>query len=105
MTTFDEREKAFERKFAQDQELKFKAEMRCSKLVGEWAAEKLGLTGAAAEAYAKEVCRADLAEKGHEDVFRKIRKDFDDRNIAVSDAEIRKRMEEVRASVLAEFGC
>lgn len=105
MTTFDEREKAFEKKFAHDQEIKFKAEMRCSKLVGGWAAAKLGLTGADAEAYAKEVCRADLAEKGQEDVFRKIRKDFDAKGVTISDSEIRQKMAEVRASVLAEFDC
>jgi hypothetical protein len=94
MTTFDEREKAHEKKFVLDQELKFRAEARRNKLLGEWAAQKLGLTGAAVDEYVKAVRKADLLQKGDEDVFRKIRKDFDEKGVAVSDAELRKTMQE-----------
>ena len=77
MTTFDRREEGFEKKFALDEELRFKATARRNKLVGLWAAEKLGLTGSAAEDYAHAVVRSDFDEPGEEDVFRKIRADFD----------------------------
>ena len=92
MTTFEDREKAFEKKFVLDQELKFKAEARRNKMLAEWAAGKLGLTGPAVEDYVKAVRKADLAEKGDHDVFRKIRKDFDDKGVAVADEDIRKAM-------------
>lgn len=72
MTTFDEREKGYEKKFALDQDLKFRAEARRNKLLGEWAAAKLGIMGAALEDYVRAVLKADLEEKGDEDVFRKI---------------------------------
>ncbi len=81
MTTFDKREEGFEKKFAHDEELKFKAAARRNKLLGLWAAEKLGLTGAAVDAYAKEVVVADFEEAGDEDVFRKLRKDFDAKGV------------------------
>lgn len=89
MTTFDEREKSFEKKFAMDQELRFKAESRRNRLLGEWAGAKLGLSGTDLDEYVRAVRKADLAEKGDEDVFRKIRKDFDDKGVAVTDAELR----------------
>jgi hypothetical protein len=89
MTTFDEREAAFERKFAHDEELRFRALARRNKLLGLWAAEKLGKTGTDAEEYAKAVVRADFEEAGHEDVFRKVRGDLD---ASVSDEEIRSQM-------------
>ncbi len=92
MTTFDEREKAFEKKFALDQDLKFRAESRRNKMVAEWAAAKLGLSGAAIEDYIKAVRKADLQEKGDDDVFRKIRGDFDAKSLKVSDSEIRDAM-------------
>ena len=92
MTTFDEREKAFEKKFAMDQDLKFRAESRRNKMVAEWAAAKLGLSGAAVEDYIKAVRKADLQEKGDDDVFRKIRRDFDAKGVSVSDVEIRDAM-------------
>lgn len=92
MTTFDEREKSFEKKFAMDQDLKFRSESRRNKMVAEWAGGKLGLTGAALEDYVKAVRKADLEEKGDDDVFRKIRKDMDAKNIAVTDKEIREAM-------------
>ncbi|KAB2913143.1 MAG: DUF1476 domain-containing protein [Hyphomicrobiaceae bacterium] len=103
MTTFDDRERSYEKKFALDQELKFKAEARRNKMVGEWAAGKLGLTGAAQEDYVKAVRKADLAEKGDEDVFRKIRKDFDDKGIAVPDAELRRVLHDMLGKAVAQI--
>lgn len=76
MTTFDKREEGFEKKFALDEELMFKAAARRNKLLGLWAAEKLGLSGADAEAYAKSVVMADFQEAGDDDVFRKIKADL-----------------------------
>jgi hypothetical protein len=92
MTTFEERERAFEKKFALDQDLKFRSESRRNKMVAEWAAAKLGISGPALEDYIKAVRRADLEEKGDDDVFRKIRGDLDAKSIAVSDIEIREAM-------------
>ena len=76
MTTFDERERGYENKFAFDADLKFRAESRRNKAVAEWAGAKLGLTGEALEAYIKDVRKADLAEKGDNDVFRKVQGDL-----------------------------
>ncbi len=95
MTTFDKRQEGFEKKFAHDEELRFKATARRNKLLGLWAAEKMGLTGAEAEAYAKDVVAADFEEAGDDDVFRKIRADLDARKIAQSDHQIRRTMEEL----------
>lgn len=92
MTTFDERQKGFEKKFAMDQDLKFRAESRRNKMMAEWAAAKLGITGAALDDYVKAVRKADLEEKGDDDVFRKIRKDLDAKSVAVTDNEIRETM-------------
>lgn len=92
MTTFDEREKAFEKKFALDQDLKFRAESRRNKMVAEWAAVKLGITGPDVEDYIKAVRRADLQSKGDEDVFQKLRGDFDAKGISITDTEIREAM-------------
>jgi hypothetical protein len=95
MTTFDKRQDAFEAKFAHDEELRFKAEARRNKLLGLWAAEKLGKTGQAAQDYAKTVVAADFEEAGHEDVFRKIRTDFDAAGVEQSDHQIRRTMDEL----------
>ena len=97
MSTFDKREEAFEKKFAHDEELLFKATARRNKLLGLWAAEKLGKSAADADAYAKEVIAADFEEAGDEDVFRKIRKDFDAAGVAQSDHQIRRTMEDLLA--------
>ncbi|MFZ5609142.1 MAG: DUF1476 domain-containing protein [Pseudomonadota bacterium] len=108
MTTFDNREKGFENKFAHDEELRFKAEMRRNKLLGLWAAELMGLSGPEAAAYAKEIVRADLREAGDEDVFAKLKSDFDARGIDMSNHRLRKMMEEkmaeARRQVVAEAG-
>lgn len=95
MSNMDNRGKAFEDKFAHDEGLRFKAEARRNKLLGLWAAEKLGHTGEAASAYAKEVIRSDFDEPGEEDVFRKIRGDFDRAGVSQSDHQIRRTMEDL----------
>lgn len=104
MTTFDKRQEGFEAKFAHDEELKFKATARRNKLLGLWAAEKLGLSGEQAEAYAKTVVKADFEEPGDEDVFRKVRSDFDARGVDQSDHQIRRTMEELMAKAVTELG-
>lgn len=101
-TTFDKREEGFEKQFAHDEELKFKAAARRNKLLGQWAAEKLGLIGGAAEAYAKDVVIADFQEVGDQDVFRKVRADFDAKKLTISDEEIRRVMDELMAKAVAE---
>ncbi|WP_201026354.1 DUF1476 domain-containing protein [Paramesorhizobium deserti] len=103
MTGMDDRKDAFEKKFAHDAELKFKAEARRNKLLGLWAAEKLGKTGEDADAYAKEVVVADFEEAGDEDVFRKIRADFDAAGVQQSDHQIRRTMEEFLAEAVRQI--
>ena len=103
MTTFDEREKSFEKKFAHDQDLKFKAESRRNKMVAEWAAGKLGLTGPAVDDYVKAVRKADLAEKGDDDVIRKVAKDLADKGVSMSDADLRKRMQDFLAAAVEQI--
>ncbi len=103
MTSFDDREKAYEKKFAHDAELKFKASARRNKLLGIWAAEKMGLTGDEVDNYAKAVVLSDLEEPGDEDVFRKIRGDFDDAGIDQSDHQIRRTMEELMDEAVAQI--
>lgn len=103
MTTFDERQKGFEKKFAHDADLKFRAESRRNKMIAEWAGGKLGLTGAALEDYVKAVRKADLAEKGDGDVIRKILKDLTDKGIKSSEAEIAKLMGDFLAKAVGEI--
>lgn len=95
MSTFDQRKDAFENKFAHDEELRFKATARRNKLLGLWAAEKLGKTGAEADAYAKSVVVADFEEAGDEDVVRKVKGDFVTGGITVADEEVRRVMTEL----------
>ena len=103
MTTFEEREKGFERKFAHDEELKFKATARRNRLIGLWAADKMGLFGDEAQAYAREVIKADLAEPGDEDVFRKVRADFDAKGVRQSDHQIRRMIGEMMAEAVRQI--
>jgi hypothetical protein len=103
MTTFDKRQEGFEKKFAHDEELRFKASARRNKLLGMWAAEKLGLSGAEAEGYAKEVVAADFEEAGDNDVFNKVRKDFDAKGITQSDHQIRRTMDELMEQAIAQI--
>jgi hypothetical protein len=103
MTTFNNREKAFENKFAHDADLKFKAESRRNKMLAEWAGAKLGLTGSALEDYVKAVRKADLQEAGDNDVFRKLKADLDAKGVGVSDADLSKQMGEFLAKAVAEI--
>jgi hypothetical protein len=103
MSTFDKREEGFEKKFAHDEELRFKAHARRNKIVGLWAAEKLGLAGAAAEAYAKDVVTADLDKPDSDGVFGKLRRDFDAKGVAQSDHQIRRSLDEAMAAAMAEI--
>ena len=91
MSTFDDRENAFENMFAHDAEMQFKADARRNKLLGLWAAELLGKTGADADDYAKEVVKSDFEEAGHEDVYRKVSGDLGDK---ADEATIRAKMQE-----------
>jgi hypothetical protein len=103
MSGFDKRREGYESKFAHDQDLKFKATARRNKLLGLWAAEKLGISGEAADAYAKEVVKADFEEAGDDDVFRKVRKDFDAKSVDVSDHQIRREMEDLMAKAVEQI--
>ena len=103
MNEMKDRQEGFERKFAHDEELRFKAAARRNKALGLWAAEKLGKSGAEAEAYAKEVVVADIEEAGDHDVFRKIRRDFDAAGVAQSDHQIRRTMDEMMAQAIEDI--
>ncbi|MFN3971469.1 MAG: DUF1476 domain-containing protein [Gemmobacter sp.] len=104
MTSFDERERAFETKFAHDAEMQFKAEARCNKLLGLWAAGLMGISGEEAEAYARTVVMADFEEAGHEDVVRKVAADLGDK---ASPDDIRAKLAELlpvaKAQLMSEF--
>ncbi|MDR3421529.1 MAG: DUF1476 domain-containing protein [Xanthobacteraceae bacterium] len=102
MTTFDKREEAFEQQFAHDEELKFKATARRNKLLGHWAAEKLGLTGAEADSYALSVVMTDI-EPGVHDVMGKIRKDFAAKGVVQSDHQIGRAMTELMEKAIADI--
>ncbi|MSP82357.1 MAG: DUF1476 domain-containing protein [Alphaproteobacteria bacterium] len=95
MSSFDKRQKDSENKFRHDQELQFKATNRRNKLLGQWAAELMGLSGDAASAYAMAVVQADFEEKGDADVIRKILKDVTAKGIAIDEHKVRKRMDEL----------
>ncbi|MBB04447.1 MAG: aldolase [Pseudooceanicola sp.] len=105
MSTFDDRENAFENKYAHDQEMQFRAEARRNKLLGLWAAELMGKTGEDADAYAREVVKADFEEAGHEDVVRKVAGDLG--SLASAD-EIRSKLEQLigvaKAQLMEEKG-
>jgi len=103
MSTFDDREKAFETKFAHDEELKFKAEARRNKIIAEWAAGHMGMAGAEVEDYVKAVRRADFEEAGSEDVVRKISADFAGKGVRISDDEIRLKLIEFLAQAVSEI--
>ncbi len=92
MSSFDDRGRGEEKKYELSQELEFKAQARRNKLLGLWAADLMGISGPAADEYAKSVVAADFEEKGDEDVFRKVRGDFDAKGVAQSDHQIRSRM-------------
>ncbi|MGX9572713.1 DUF1476 domain-containing protein [Mesorhizobium sp. f-mel] len=103
MSSMKDREEGFERKFAIDEELRFKAAARRNKALGLWAAEKLGKAGDDAEAYARQVVLADIQEAGDHDVFRKIRKDFDEAGVVQSDHQIRRTMDDLMAQAIEQI--
>jgi hypothetical protein len=102
MSSFNDRERAEERKFQLSQELEFKAQARRNKRLGLWAAGLMGLSGADADAYAGTVVAADMAEAGDHDVFKKVRADFDAKGVAQSDHQLRARMDALLAEARAE---
>jgi hypothetical protein len=95
MTQFDNREKAFESKYAHDQELAFKVMARRNKLLGLWAAGEMGLSGDAAAEYAKDVVKSDFQEAGDDDVFRKVKADLDGKQLGITDHRLRKQMDDL----------
>jgi hypothetical protein len=102
MTTFDKREDGFEKKFALDEEQKFKAEARRNRLLGLWAAEKLAMSADAATAYAKEVVAADFEEAGDGDVARKVMADLGAKGVAITEAQLRVKMDELMAQAIMQ---
>ena len=102
MTTFDKREEGFEKKYALDEEQKFKAEARRDRLLGLWVAEKLGMTGDAANAYAKEVVAADFEEAGDGGVVRKVTADLAAKSVAMTEPQLRVKMDELMATAIAQ---
>jgi hypothetical protein len=103
MSGMDKRQEGFEKKFAHDEEMQFKAAARRNKLLGLWAAEKMGLSGDEAAAYAKSVVMADFEEAGDDDVFRKIRADLDAKKVEQSDHQIRRTMDELMATAIEQM--
>ena len=103
MTTFDERQKGFEKKFAHDQDLKFKAEARRNKMLAEWAGARMGMSGPEIVEYVKAVRKADLAEKGDADVIRKVLKDLTDKGVKVTEADVAKQTIEFLAKAVADI--
>jgi hypothetical protein len=102
MSTFDKREEGFEKKYALDEELKFKAEARRNKLLGLWTAEQLGLAGDAAASYAKEVVAADFEEAGDGDVARKVTTDLAAKGVAITEPALRAKMDELMAQAILQ---
>ena len=101
MSSFDERQKSFEKKFAHDEELQFKVSSRRNKYIGEWASKILGYNSDQEKEYIQSVIKADFAEAGDEDVFRKVKEDLNDHNI--SDEDIRKKMDELNEKAKSDF--
>ena len=101
MSTFDEREKSFEKKFARDEELQFKVSARRNKYIGQWASKILGYNADQEKEYIQSVIKADFAEEGDEDVFRKIKQDL--KNYNINDEEIRKKMDELNEKAKSDF--
>ena len=101
MSSFDERKKSFEKKFAYDEELQFKVSARRNKYIGQWVSQILGFNSDKEKEYIQSVIKADFAEAGDEDVFRKVKEDLKDNNI--SDEEIRKKMNELNEKAKSEF--
>lgn len=103
MSNFDNRQKGFEGKFAHDQELQFKAGARRNKLLGLWAAGLMGKSDDESAAYAKEVIKSDFEEAGDDDVFRKVRADFDAAGVEQSDHQLRRQMDDLMAEAITQL--
>jgi hypothetical protein len=103
MSSFDKRRDSFEKKFSLDEEQKFKARVRRNKLLGLWAAEKMGLSGAEAAEYAKEVIKADFSQPGDEGVFAKVSEDFAAKGVEQSEHQIRRTMDELLATAAEQI--
>lgn len=103
MSSFDDRKKGFEAKFAHDADLKFKAESRRNKMLAEWAAGQMGMSGGAVDDYVKEVRRADFEEAGDDDVFRKVKSDLKAKSVGISDESLRDKMDELLAKAVDEI--
>ena len=101
MSTFDEREKSFEKKFAHDEELQFKVSARRNKYIGQWVSQILGFDSDKEKEYIQSVIKADFAEAGDEDVFRKIKQDL--KNYNINEEEIRKKMNELNEKAKSDF--
>ena len=102
MSGMDDRERAYENKFAHDAELKFKSEARRNRMLGQWAAEQMGMGGADADAYAAEVVKADFQEAGDEDVLRKVSADFSAKGVAIDDKALRAKMDQLMAEAVTK---
>ena len=103
MNKFDEREKSFEKKFAKDEELQFKLAARSNKYLGEWVSSELGKNEEEKKNYIQEIIKADMEEAGSEDVFRKVKKDFQAASIGIEDSEIRDQMEKALSRAKEDF--
>ena len=103
MNKFDERQKSFEKKFAKDQELQFKVAARSNKYIAEFVSSKLGKSEKEKISYIQEIIKADMEEAGNEDVFRKIKKDFQEASISIEDSEIREQMEKALLRAKEDF--
>jgi len=103
MNKFDEREKSFEKKFVKDEELQFKLAARSNKYLGEWVSSKLGKNEEEKKNYIQEIIKADMEEAGSEDVFRKVKKDFQAASIGIEDSEIRDQMEKALSRAKEDF--
>ena len=103
MSKFDERKKSFEKKFAKDQELQFKIAAKSNKYLAEFVCSKLGKPDEQKQTYIQEIIKADMAESGNEDVFRKIKKDFQEASISIEDSEIREQMEKALLRAKEDF--
>jgi len=103
MNKFNEREKSFEKKFEKDQELQFKVAARSNKYLGEWASSQLGKNEEETKIYIQDLVKADMEEAGSEDVFRKVKKDFETKSISIEDLEIKKQMEKALSRAKEDF--
>ena len=103
MNKFDEREKSFEKKFVKDQELQFKVSAKRNKYLAEWVSAKLGKNDQQKQNYVQEIIKADMEEAGDEDVFRKVKKDFEAHSISIEDSEIREQMEKALSRAKEDF--